>query len=170
MANSGTMLNGIDVDELRDYIHAVQADPSQADRHPVVVARWVGGTRAEVVSSLGGPAVFMGGDEDPSAMNMLLRALAACDVEVVANAAALLAIEIEDLSAEARGDFNVQRYLGLTAPDGPGYQTVSYTIRLRTKGATAEQLEAIRAACRDGSPVGDTLERHVPLTLEFEAS
>ena len=79
---SGQRLNGLDVDELRAYIDSVKADAAQADRDPTVVARWVGGTRAEVVSTLGGPAVYMGGDDDPSAMGMLLRGLAACDIEV----------------------------------------------------------------------------------------
>ena len=163
-------INGIDIDELRDYIESCRLDPSQADRNPVVVARWVGGSRAEVTSSLGGPPVYMGGEDDPSALGMLLRTLAACDVEIVATKAALLGVEIEDLSIEARGHANVGPYLGLDSDAGPGYQQISYTIHLKTKNATPEQLEEIRRACLVGSPVGDTLERAVPLRLEFEAS
>lgn len=165
-----TEINGIDVAELRAYIESCRVDPTRADRDPVVVARWVGGTRAEVTSSLGGPPVYMGGDDDPSAMGMLLRTLAACDIEVIANKAALLGVEIEDLSVEAIGHFNVKRYLGLDAEFGPGYQRVSYTVRLKTRGATAEQLEEIRQACLMTSPVADTLERHVPVSPNFEAS
>lgn len=163
-------INGIDVTELREYIESCRLDPARADRNPVVVARWVGGSRAEVTSSLGGPPVYMGGPDDPSALGMLLRTLAACDVEIVATKAALLGVEIEDLSIEARGYANVGPYLGLEAEVGPGYQRISYTIRLKTKGATPEQLEQIRRACEEGSPVGDTLQRAVPLTLELEAS
>ncbi len=166
----GGSVNGVDVGELREYIAAVESDTTTADRNPVVVAQWVGGTRAEVTSSLGGQPVYMGGDDDPSAMGMLLRTLAACDIEVVANKAALLGVEIEDLSVEARGYFNVRRYLGLTSDEGPGYQRVSYTIRLRAKNATTEQIEAIRQAVAEGSPVGDTLERSVPVSMEFEAT
>ncbi|MDP8904293.1 MAG: OsmC family protein [Chloroflexota bacterium] len=169
-SQKGQRRNGVEVAELQEYIDSVRADPTRADRDPVVIARWVGGTRAEVVSSLGGPPVYMGGDEDPSAMGMLLRALAACDVEVVVNRAALLGVEIAELTVEARGHFNVQRYLGLPADDGPGYQRVSYTIRLRTRGASEEQLAEIRRACELGSPVGDTLARSVALTAEFDVS
>ncbi len=115
-------INGVDVTELREYIESCRLDASQADRNPVVVARWVGGGRAEVTSSLGGPPVYMGGEDDPSALGMLLRSLAACDVEVVATKAALLGVEIEDLSVEARGYANVNRYLGLESEGGPGYQ------------------------------------------------
>ncbi len=163
-------VNGVDVEEMRQYIDEVEADPTKADRNPVVLARWVGATRAEVTSTLGGPPVYMGGDDDPSAMGMLLRTLAACDIEVIANKAALLGVQIEDLSVEARGYFNIKRYLGLESGHGPGYQSVSFTIRLKTKGGTPEQLEAIRRACMDGSPVGDTLETSVPVNMEFEAT
>jgi len=169
-ANRRQLINGIEVDGLRAYIDSVAADATHADRHPVVVARWVGGTRAEVTSSLGGPPVYMGGDDDPSAMGMLLRTLAACDIEVVANTASLLGIEIEDLSIEASGYFNIKRYLGLEADHGPGYQRVAYTIRLKTRGASEEQLAAIREACLEKSPVGDTLERRVLVTMEFDAA
>ena len=161
-------INGIDVDALRSYVDRVASDPSQADRDPVVLARWLGGTRAEVVSSLGGPPVYMGGDDDPSAMGMLLRTLAACDIEVVANRAALLGVEIDELSIEARGHFNVRRYLGLDAEQDSGYQEIAYTIRLRTRGASEEQLAEIRRACELGSPVGDTLARAVTVHASFE--
>lgn len=164
------IINGVDIEELRGYIDSCELDATNADRNPVVVARWVGGTRAEVTSPLGGPPVYMGGDDDPSAMGMLLRTLAACDVEVVANKAALLGVEIDDLSVEARGYFNIKRYLGLATDEGPGYQRVSYTIRLRAKNATTEQIAAIRQAVVNGSPVGDTLERPVPISMEFEAT
>ena len=169
-SDTARRVNGIDTGVLRGYIDAVAADETRADRDPVVIARWLGGTRAEVVSTLGGPPVYMGGDDDPSAMGMLLRTLAACDIEVVANTAALLGIEIEDLSVEARGYFNIKRYLGLEADNDPGYQWITYTVRLKTKGASPEQLDAIKHACIATSPVGATLEKVLPLKMELEAS
>jgi uncharacterized OsmC-like protein len=167
---TGQRLNGMDVDELREYIDSVAADGTQADRDPTVTARWVGGTRAEVVSTLGGAPVYMGGDDDPSAMGILLRALAACDIEVVATRATLLGIEIEDLTIEATGYFNVARYLGVEAPSGAGYQRASYTVHLKTKGgASPEQIADLNAAL-EASPVGDTFERNVPVSFEFDVS
>jgi uncharacterized OsmC-like protein len=167
---TGQRLNGLDVDELREYIDSVKADATQADRDPVVTARWVGGTRAEVTSSVGGPPVYMGGDHDPSAMGILLRALAACDIEVVVTRATLLGIEIEDLTIEATGYFNVAGYLGVEGPSGAGYQRASYIVRLNTKGdASPEQIADLRAGL-EASPVGDTFERNVPVSFEFEVS
>jgi len=147
-------LNGIDVDELRDYVATVAQDPMEADRDPVVVARWVGAERAEVTLPSGEAPVFFGGDGD----------------DLVANRASLLGVKIESLTVEATGHFNVLRYLGLDAPDGPGYDRIAYTVRLKTRGATSEQLAELRRACEEASPVGDTLRRSVALSLEFDGS
>lgn len=163
-------LNGIDVQELRDYIAAAAADPTVADRDPVVVARWLGGERAEVSVSPVDAPVFIGGDGEPNSMKMVLASLAACDIDVVANRASLLGVEIEDLTVEVTGHFNVQRYLGVDARQGPGYDRIAYTVRLKTKDATPEQLAELRRSCKQGSPVGDTLARRVTLSLEFEGS
>ena len=147
-------LNGIDVDELRDYVATVAQDPMEADRDPAVVARWVGAERAEVTLPSGEAPVFFGGDGD----------------DLVANRASLLGGKIESLTVEATGHFNVLRYLGLDAPDGPGYDRIAYTVRLKTRGATSEQLAELRRACEEASPVGDTLRRSVALSLEFDGS
>jgi hypothetical protein len=90
-------------------------------------------------------------------------------VDLIVNRAALLGVEIEHLEVEASGHFNVQRYLGLEAPHGPGYDSVAYTIRLRTRAATAAQLDELRRACEEASPVGDTLRRTVDLSTTFDA-
>jgi hypothetical protein len=112
----------------------------------------------------------MGGDDDPSAMGMVLRALAACDIEVIATRATLLGIEIEELEIEAKGYFNVARYLGVDAASGAGYQHASYTVRLKTKeGASAEQIAQLRAAL-EASPVGETFVRSVPVSFEFDVT
>ena len=147
-------VNGIDVDELRDYVATVAQDPMEADRDPVVVARWVGAERAEVTLPSGEAPVFFGGDGD----------------DLVANRASLLGVKIESLTVEATGHFNVLRYLGLDAPDGPGYDRIASTVRLKTRGATSEQLAELRRACEQASPVGDTLRRSVALSLEFDGS
>jgi uncharacterized OsmC-like protein len=165
-----TQVNGIDVDELRDFVASAARDPAVADRDPVVVARWAGGDRAEVAFASGEAPVFMGGEGEPSAMKMVLASLAACDVDLVANRAALLGVEIESLMVEATGHFNVRRYLGLDAAAGPGYDRIAYTVRLKTRGGTSAQLSHLRRACEQASPVGDTLQRYVAISLRFEAS
>jgi uncharacterized OsmC-like protein len=166
MGATGEMINGFDVKDFRQYIDQVRKDSSVAERNPKIVAQWVGGTRSRVERE--GVVVHMGGDEDPSAMWMFLASLAACDVEVVATHASLLGIEIERLEIEARGHFDIHRLLGLDGPP-PGYDKIGYTIRLRAKGATTEQIEALRRVCERASPVGDSMSKAIPLKLEIEA-
>jgi uncharacterized OsmC-like protein len=162
-----TQLNGMNRDELRDFAAKATADPTVADRDPVVVARWLGGDESEVAFPSGQP-IRVGGDQ-PSAMRLLLATLAACDVDLIATCATLLGIEIESLTVEASGHFNVSRYLGVATGTDPGYQNIAYTVRLRARGATAEDLARLREACEVASPVGDTLRRSVPLTMRFES-
>ena len=163
-------VNGIDVDELREYVASVERDAAVADRDPVVVARWAGGDRAEVAFASGEPALSVGGADGPSAMKLLLASLVACDVDLVVSRAALLGVEIESLMVEATGHFNVRRYLGLDAAAGPGYERIAYTVRLKTRGGTSVQLAELRRTCEHASPVGDTLQRQVALSLRFDAS
>ncbi len=167
MAIGKETLNGIDVGEMREYINGCARDATQAERNPVLVAKWIGGARARV--DFGTSVVHMGGDDDPSAMRMLLASLAACDVEVVATHASLLGLRIEDLEIEAKGHFDIRRLLGLEGPS-PGYDRVSYTVRLRAPGATEEQIARLREACERGSPVGESFARSTPPSLQFEVT
>jgi uncharacterized OsmC-like protein len=102
-------------------------------------------------------------------MKLVLASLVACDVDLVANRAALLGVEIESLTVEATGHFNVRRYLGFDAA-GSGYERIAYTVRLKTRRGTPDQLAELRRACEQASPVGDTLKRQVALSLRFDAS
>jgi len=160
-------LNGIDVGEMREYIQGCAEDPTKADRNKTFVGKWVGGTRTRI--DFGNASVHMGGDDDPSAMNMLLAALAACDIEVVATHASLLGLPIEDLEIEVNGHYDVRRLFGLEGP-GPGIDRVSYTVRLRAPGATDEQIAKLKEMCERSSPVGDSFARSTPPALRFEVS
>ncbi|MET3706501.1 OsmC family protein [Pseudarthrobacter sp. S6] len=113
--------------------------------------------------------MHIGGDGDFNAMQAVLAALAACDVDLVALHAALLGLEVKDLRVEATGHFNVQAYLGLEAP-GSGYTGISYRIILDSPGASNEQIRLLRERIERSSPVGDSLGRSIPLTIEFSAN
>lgn len=166
MAN--TVINGMDVAEVAAFQDAVRSDASAADRRPTVVARWVGGSRSEVRCD--GVVTHLGGEGELNPMRMLLGCLAACDVDLIAMHASLMGIPIAELAVEARGHFNVQRYMGLESEVAPGYQEVDYVVRIRAPAASAEQIARLRSLCEHGSPVGDTLERPVRVSLSFETS
>lgn len=163
-----TEINGINVAETLEFKDLCREDPAKADRDPVVVAHWVGGSRSRV--EFNDKVVHIGGDDELNPMQMLLGTLAACDVDLVAMHASLLGLKIERLSVEAKGHFNVQSYLGLVGTPGSGYGAISYAVRLSVPGASPEQISHLRERCERSSPVGDSLARAIPLKLEFEAS
>jgi len=163
-----TEINGVNVTETLKFKNVCRQDPAKADRHPVLVAHWVGGSRSRV--EFKDKVVHIGGDDELNPMQMLLATLAACDADLVAMHASLLGLKIESLSVEATGHFNVQSYLGLEGAPGSGYDAIGYTVRLSVPGATLEQITHLRERCERSSPVGDSLARAIPLKLEFEAS
>lgn len=105
----------------------------------------------------GDKVAHLGGDDDFNAMQMLLAALAACDVDLVAMHASFLGIPVESLAVEATGHFNVRSYLGLEGAPGSGYDHISYTVRISAPGATPEQIAYLSERCERSSPVGDSL-------------
>jgi uncharacterized OsmC-like protein len=163
-AGTTSQINGFNVAGWEAFRDKVREDASVADRRPTVVAHWVGGSRSRVEFEK--KTMHIGGDDDFNAMQTLLAALAACDVDLVMLHAAFIGLEVKDLRVEATGDFNVQAYLGLAAP-GSGYTGISYTIVLDAPGADDGQIRHLRERIGRSSPVGDSLGRSIPLKIEF---
>jgi uncharacterized OsmC-like protein len=162
-----SVVNGIDAGKLEHYKEKVRADPSRAGRQFTVAARWEGGPRSSIEFE-GKVVGGIGGDGELSPMQALLASLAACDVDVVATHAALIGLEIEELSVEATGDFDVHAYLGLEGAGGSGFQHIRYRVRIKARTASPEQVERLRQQCERGSPVGDSLARPIPLEFEID--
>lgn len=160
-------MNGYNRRSLRAHIDGVKREPEKAERNPVVTGHWVGKSGARIEGE--GFTLRTGGKNQPSSMKALLATLAGCDIEVIALTATLLGIKLDELTIEARGHFNVERLYGIETGPPPGYDRISYTIRLKAPGATEEQLARLRAAVERASPVGDSLGRNIPLSLEFQA-
>jgi uncharacterized OsmC-like protein len=161
-----TEINGVNVTELLKFKNMCEEDSTKAQRHPLLTAYWMGGSRSRVELK-GKQVVHLGGIGELNPMQMFLGAFAACDVDLVAMHASFLGLEIESLSIEVTGHFNVQSFLGLEGAEGPGYDGISYKVNLSAPGATPEQIAHLRERCERSSPVGDSLERAIPLKLEF---
>ena len=161
------IINGMDIEELRAYQAEVLKDHYQAERNPTLVANWVGGSRARVQKD--GIVTHIGGDSELDAMQTLLACLVACDVEVIVMHAAFKGLEIKSLSIEATGHFNIARFMGAEGAPGPGYDRISYKVRINAPGATPEQIAYLQKVCEHTSPVGDSLAKAIPLKLEFES-
>jgi uncharacterized OsmC-like protein len=160
----GQDINAVNVKELTEYVAERKANPEKCNVRRTLRAEWVGGTRARVYSD-SGKELFVGGEDDFGAMSVALASLLACEVDVIATHATLRGIELEELSMEGTGDFNNARYLGVAREPNPGYKQIDYTVRIRAKNATKDQLEDLVKLCETVSPVGDTLSRNVMLKL-----
>ncbi len=158
-------VNGMDQDALLAFKDEVADDSTRADRWPTVVAHWVGESRSRI--EFNDVVTHIGGDEELNPMQNVLASFAACDVDLVAMHAAMIGLEITSLSVEASGHFNVQSFMGLDGRPGPGYDQISYRVRLEAPDATPEQVAYLRERCERSSPVGDSLSRSIPMELEF---
>ena len=79
-----------------------------------------------------------------------------------------MGIPIESLDVEASGHFDVLAYFGIDHRHGSGYQEVTCTVRLSAPAATPSQLRALHDHARHSSPVGNSLERPVPVHIVFD--
>src|SRR3546814_16585539 len=85
---------------ISDWSSDVCSSDLQAERNPVLVAHWVGGSRSRV--EFKDKVVHIGGDDELNPMQMFLASSAACDVDLVAMHAAFLGLKIESLRSEER--------------------------------------------------------------------
>ena len=152
----------MNISVLLKYLEEIEAAPSKAERNPSITAHWIGGARSRI--EYGDLVTFLGGDNEFNPMQMLLVTLAACDVDLIVMHASLLGIDIESLSIEADGQFNVQSYLGLDKP-GSGYKKITYKIKIKAPGITEKQINS--SACYLGP---FSYSYHFPLQERFLGS
>lgn len=183
---TGTVRNGIDVDQLVGTINAVKDDARLGEFTWRARSVWEHGThntgeigrfvhagtedtsrtRAFVLQG-DEPPVLLGENAGPNAVELLLQALAFCyAVGYVANAAAR-GIELSSMEYEIEGDFDVRRFLGLDGPRS-GFTEIRARARVSSPNTSAEDLEDLFRHVQDTSPVRDTLAHPTPVVSTLE--
>src|SRR3989344_3564945 len=161
------VINGVDVDKIKQLQDQVKKDPAAADREPKMEAHWLGGSATRI--EFGDVSFYIGGDGNLNAMQTLLASLAACDIDLVAMNAALISLPIDELWMEVSGHFNTQAYYGVENAPGPGYDRIAYTVHLKAPKATPEQIKYLKERCERSSPIGDSLSKSIPLKLQIKS-
>lgn len=150
--------NGIDVAALQQFAIGVAEDASKRSARFNVKTKWEHQTRSVATVShysLGGvkhqrhfeiaadePVELLGQNSAPNPQELLMAALNAClTVGYVVNAAAM-GITVHSLEIETDGELDLRGFLGLDESVNPGYDEVSYVVRLRTD-APRERLEEL---------------------------
>lgn len=184
---TATVRNGVDVGVLLETIEAIKQDPDLASFTFRARTTWNDGASAtaEIGSFLHAgaedetreqpfrlvgdePPVLLGSNRGPNAVELLLAALGLCySVGYVANAAAR-GIEIEEMSYELEGDFDVRSFLGLEGGVRPGFTEIRAKARVKAPGASEQELKELCTYVQDTSPVKDALANPVPVTTTIE--
>lgn len=155
------ILNGINVGALQKFAQGVAENPATGEARFNVKTKWVHQTRSLATVShyaLGGerharhfeiasdePNELLGQNTAPNPQELLMAALNAClSVGYAANAA-VMGITIHSLEIEADGKLDLRGFLGLDESVNPGYDEVSYVVRLRTD-ASRERVEELHKA------------------------
>lgn len=150
--------NGIDVAALQQFAKGVAEDASKRNARFNVKTKWDGQTRSVATVNhyfLSGakyerdfqivadePAELLGQNSAPNPQELLMAALNAClTVGYVVNAAAM-GITVHSLEIETDGELDLRGFLGLDESVNPGYDEVSYVVRLHAD-ASRERLEEL---------------------------
>lgn len=160
-------LNEIDTAALRRTMQEISANPETGMASFGVTTAWKGGTRTETRVkgwSLGGtpipkdftisidePHELLGGNTAPNPQEFLLASMNACMVATYVAACSMQGIELESVTIESGGTLDLRGFLGLDKSVKPGYDELSYTLRVRGSG-TREQYERVLAWMESTSP------------------
>ena len=182
---TGTITNGVNVDQLIETVGAIKANPSLAKFQFRAKSRWEGGARSRTtIQGFYGaghedtsrerpfeimgdePAVLLGSDAAPNAVETVLAALASClTVGYVYNAAAQ-GIRIESLDFDLDGDVDLHGFLGLSDAVRPGFSNIRLTYRVKADAPRAK-LEELCDYVQRTSPVLDIIRNPVPVSVEL---
>lgn len=166
-----TRLNGVNLEAVGALAQAISADPSQAKTTWSSRVTWQGAFRAEAKvrkfepTLSDEPPALGGSDTAANPVEQLLSALGNCLAVGYAANASIAGIEIEDLQISLRGDLDLTVFLGL-APGHAGFDSITAKVKLVSQ-APQEEIEALHAKVLASSPVGHTLGKAIPLTINL---
>jgi uncharacterized OsmC-like protein len=178
------LTNGVKVDHLVETINLVKDNPDLAWFEFRTSSKWEGGGRSvTTIDSFYGagseqqherthtligdePAVLIGEDSGPNAVETVLASLASCLAVGYAYNAAAKGIELEDLSFEVEGQLDLHAFLGLRDDVRPGYNSIQVRWRADSP-ASREQLEELCEYVQRTSPVLDIITNKVPVSVEL---
>ncbi|MGE8062480.1 OsmC family protein [Pseudomonas sp. NPDC089547] len=152
------LINGIDVVALQKFASGIAEDSSKRHARFNVNTKWEQQTRSVATVSryhLSGtdydrnftiaadePFELLGQNTAPNPQELLMAALNAClSVGYVVNAA-VMGITIESLEIETDGELDLRGFLGLDESVNPGYDEVTYSVKIKSD-ASAEKVEEL---------------------------
>ena len=173
-----TVVNGINVDDLFALIEGVRHDPAKGKTNWRVTTTWQGqaGSRAQVEAfEIGGervprrfsididePHALGGSDRFANPQEHLIAALNACMMVGYVAQCAVRGITLESLAIDTDGEIDLRGFLGIDPAVPPGYENLSYTVRIKGNG-TEQQFAEVHNAVMATSPNFYNMSRPVAL-------
>jgi uncharacterized OsmC-like protein len=158
------VVNGINVEDLFALIDDVKHEPAKGKTSWHVITTWQGQTRsrAEIERyELGGkkvprrysididePRELGGSDKFANPQEHLIAALNACMTVGYVAQCAVRGIILEGLSIETDGDIDLRGFLGIDPAVPPGYEKLSYTVRIKGSGTKGRWCSEALCPCR----------------------
>lgn len=166
-------INNVDLESVASLVGAIQNDPTAAATTWSATVQWNEGFRSEArirdfapVAS-DEPAGLGGTDTAPNPVEQLLGALGNCLAVGYAANASVAGIDLKSLEIEVTGDLDLHAFLGLE-PGHAGFSSIEAKVAIESDAST-EALEALHAKVTVTSPVGHTLGRAIPLSIDLAA-
>jgi uncharacterized OsmC-like protein len=172
------IVNGINVDDLFTLIDGVKQDTAKGKTTWRVTTTWQGQTRSrsQVLGfGIGGqqvsrqfsidvdePDELGGSNRFANPQEHLLAALNACMTVGYVAQCAVRGITLESLEIETDGEIDLRGFLGIDPTVPPGYEKLSYVVRIKGSG-TREQFAEIHEAVIATSPNFYNVARPVAL-------
>ena len=169
--STSATLNNVDLATVGGLVGAIQEQPEVAATTWSAEVKWNGGFQSEArirdFAPLPSdePAALGGADTAPNPVEQLLGALGNCLAVGYAANASVAGIAIRDLRIELIGDLDLRAFLGLR--DGhAGFDDIRVVVHLDAD-ASEDQLRDLHDKVVGSSPVGHTLGRAVPVTIDL---
>jgi len=172
------VVNGINVDDLFALIEGVRRDAAKGKTDWRVTTTWLGQarSRAQVEDfGIGGervsrrfsididePCELGGTNRFANPQEHLIAALNACMTVGYVAQCAVRGITLESLEIETVGEIDLRGFLGIDPAVPPGYENLSYIVRIKGSG-TKEEFADVHEAVMATSPNFYNMSRPVAL-------
>jgi uncharacterized OsmC-like protein len=178
MTAEPAVINGINVDDLFALIQGVREDATKGQTNWRVTTTWQGQARSRAQVEdfrIGGervprrysididePCELGGTNQFANPQEHLIAALNACMTVGYVAQCAVRGITLESLQIETDGEIDLRGFLGIDPAVVPGYENLSYTVRIKGSG-THEEFAEIHEAVMATSPNFYNVSRPVAL-------
>jgi len=166
-----TVLNDVNLAAVAKLTQAIIDDSERGQTSWSATVNWRGGLRSEASVRDFGPVrsdepLALGGDDTAAnPVEQLLAALGNCLAVGYAANASVAGIELRGLTIQLDGDLDLHTFLGLSRGNA-GYESIRVAVSIDSD-ASARQLEELHRTVVSTSPVGHTLQRAVPVSIDL---